>query len=176
MLYSQAMKCDEKALQCYKNAGEKIKEYEAKSNKCEDMINKCNMKLNQCNHKDKKCNDIMPKYVKMDKCKHSCNKNYQEYNFGCHCDNKKVNKPKSNMNDDIIYIDNEYLYMNDCPTYVSPMYDMYQMQCMGDFAHKYPSLDMPYMNGYMNQYQDLNDMWMNYYMMMQNMMDKRDFY
>ena len=70
--------------------------------------------------------------------------------------------------------------MNDCPTYVSPMYDMYQMQCMGDFAQQYPSLDTPYMNGYMDQYQDVNDMWMNYYMMMQNMMQSmmkpRDIY
>ena len=43
------------------------------------MINKCNMKLNQCNYKETKCNDTMPKYVKMDKCKPSCNKNYEEY-------------------------------------------------------------------------------------------------
>ena len=76
----------------------------------------------------------------------------------------------NNSDDDIIYITDEDLCMNNCTTYVSPMYDMYHMQCMGDFSQQYPSLDMPYMNCYMDQYQDVNDMWMNYYMMMQNMM------
>ena len=76
----------------------------------------------------------------------------------------------NNSYDDIIYVTDEDLCMNNCTTYVSPMYDMYHMQCMGDFSHHYPSLDMPYMNCYIDQYQDVNDMWMNYYMMMQNMM------
>ena len=51
------------------------------------MINKCNMKLNQCNNKEQKCQQVIPKYVKMDKCKSSCNTNYEEYNCGC---NNKV--------------------------------------------------------------------------------------
>ena len=99
----------------------------------------------------------------------------------CSSDNSyEIIKNYMKDDDEIIYINNEDLYMNYCPTYVSPMYDMYQMQCMGDFAQQYPSLDMPYMNGYMDQYQDVNDMWMNYYMMMQNMMQSmmkpRDIY
>ena len=40
----------------------------------------------------RKLNEIMPKYVKMDKCKPSCNKDYEEYNCGCNYTNKKANE------------------------------------------------------------------------------------
>ena len=126
----------------------------------------------------------MDKYEKMNKCKPSYDKKYDEYNCGCNNKNSKYTDYNMNNNcnmynqkdDEIIYITDKDLNINYCTTYVSPMYDMYHMQCMGDFSQQYPSLDMPYMNCYVDQYQDVNDMWMNYYMMMQNMMDKRDFY
>lgn len=158
-LYSQAMKCDEKALECFKDAGEKIKEYEMKSKKCEDMMEKCMNKLDGCNNKPK-CNNYIQMDCKYDKCK-----------------NESMNNNKwqtSKCDDDIIYIDmdnnDNYYTGSGCSTYVSPMYDMYNMQCVGNFSQKYPSLEMPYMNMYMEQCEDINDMWMNYYTMMQNMM------
>src|SRR5699024_970657 len=54
--------------------------------------------LFHCNYNETKCNNTMYKYVKMDKCKPSCNKDYKEYNYGCNYDNKKQNKTKYNMN------------------------------------------------------------------------------
>ena len=71
--------------------------------------------------------------------------------------------------DEIIYIDVEKnnCFQNPCSTYVSPMYNMAPMQCMGNFTNKYPSLDDNMMSPYSAQD---DDMWMSYYMYMQQMM------
>ena len=179
---NDTMKNHVKMDKCKPNCNKDYEEYNCGCNYSNKLkYNKCEEMTNECNYNETKCNNTMYKYVKMDKCKPSCNKDYKEYNYGCNYDNKKQNKTKYNMNnmcnmnnmeneDEIIYIDNEDLYMDNCTTYVSPMYDMYQMQYMGDFAQQYPTLDMPYMNCYIDQYPDVNDMWMNYCMMMQNMM------
>lgn len=188
-LYSQAMKCDEKALECYKNAGEKMKEYEIKSKKCEDMISKCGNALDKCSNKVNYKKETPCEYVKsVDICnttKPSSICKYEEYDYSCNppkkkscISNKAVTNNTCKMNtcntydesEDIIYVeDYDICKGNLCSTYVSPMYDMTPMQCVGGISSKYPSLDKPYMNVYIDQYQDMNDMWMNYYMYMQNM-------
>ena len=190
-LYSQAMKCDEKAMNCYKVAGEKIKEYEGKSKKCEDMMKKCQEKINGCydmeDCKPKKscyvdlgieepctCKEekpictCKPKYVTPTYCKpkkdikHSC---------GCECNyddkqNNKFNKDKYYDLDDITLIKEE-----ETGLYVNPIYNMEPMQYIGEFANKYPSMDEPYMYIENIGMEEMQDMWMNYYMYMQNMMD-----
>ena len=156
-LYNQALKCDEKALECYKTAGEKIKEYEAKSHKCEAMMEKCMNKIDECHNKPK-CGEVKHTHCEIEKPKTNC---------GC----KKEYVQPCKQKEEIIYIEDAKINVNQgCSTYVSPMYDMYHMQYMGEFAEQYPYLEAPYMNVHMGQCEDMNEMWMNYYMMMQNMM------
>ncbi|MCI6456222.1 MAG: hypothetical protein SPI06_04280 [Terrisporobacter sp.] len=164
-LYNQALKYDEKALECYKTAGDKIKEYEKKSKKCEEMIDKCGYKLQNC---ENNCAYNQPVQSKMDMempstpscgcakpCKNTCD---------------TVVEKTCNCNDEIIYVDMDNCSCNNqCSTYVSPMYNMAPMQCMGNFTNKYPSLDNSNMSCYDNQY---DEMWMNYYMYMQQMMQQ----
>ncbi len=164
-LYNQALKYDEKALECYKTAGDKIKEYENKSKKCEEMLNKCEYKLQNCEN-----NCVSNKYVDVHvspcACNTSCNSCETIVEKTCKCD------------DEIIYVDMDDCYSkNKCKTnkyssYVSPMYNMAPMQCMGNFTNKYPSLDNMNMYPCMNQY---DDMWMNYYMYMQQMMNQMSY-
>ncbi|WP_455538282.1 hypothetical protein [Terrisporobacter sp.] len=168
-LYNQALKYDEKALECYKTAGDKIKEYENKSKKCEDMIDKCGSKLKNCENncvsnkyeKDK----MMDMYIPIASNKHSsgCMSSYKN---PCESVVDKTYK----CDDEIIYIDMDNCTCNNqCSSYVSPMYNMAPMQCMGNFSNKYPSLDNCDMNNYDYEY---DDMWMNYYMYMQKMMQQ----
>lgn len=170
-LYNQALKYDEKALECYKTAGDKIKEYEGKSKKCEEMLDKCGNKLQSCEN-----NCISNQFTKPMMNEEMCMPTMMP---SCGC-----NKPSKNTcetivektckcDDEIIYIDtlndNNCSCTNSCSTYVSPMYNMAPMQCMGNFTDKYPSLDNFNMNPYPSQY---DEMWMNYYMYMQQMMQQ----
>lgn len=173
-LYNQALKYDEKALECYKTAGNKIKEYENKSKKCEEMINKCGSKLQNCEKNLMSKESIQPK-MHTEICNpitssYECNKPLKN-----NCEN--IVEKTLECNDEIIYVDmdHDYSCTNSCSTYVSPIYNMTPMQCMGDFTNKYPSLDnYPSLNNsnvspYTNQY---DEMWMNYYMYMQQMMQQ----
>ena len=159
------LKYDEKALECYKTAGDKIKEYEKKSKKCEEMIDKCGYKLQNC---ENNCAYNQPVQSKMDM------KMPSTPSCGCAkpCKNtcETVVEKTCNCNDEIIYVDMDNCSCNNqCSTYVSPMYNMAPMQCMGNFTNKYPSLDNSNMSCYDNQY---DEMWMNYYMYMQQMMQQ----
>lgn len=164
-LYNQALKYDEKALECYKTAGDKIKEYESKSKKCEEMLDKCGNKLQNCQNN---CvsNQILQPEMNMMPSKPSC---------GCikPCKNncETIIEKTCNCDEEIIYVnmDDNCYCNNSCSTYVSPMYNMAPMQCMGNFTNKYPSLDNTNMYPYTNQY---DEMWMNYYMYMQQMMQQ----
>ena len=168
-LYNQALKYDEKALECYKTAGDKIKEYESKSKKCEEMINKCNSKLQNC---ENNCvsNQLMQPQMHTEMCAPTMP---SVSSCGCKKTHKNtcetIVEKTCNCDDEIIYIDmsDDYSCANSCSTYVSPMYNMAPMQCMGNFTNKYPSLDNLNMYPYASQY---DDMWMNYYMYMQQMM------
>lgn len=167
-LYNQALKYDEKALECYKTAGDKIKEYEGKSKKCEEMLDKCGNKLKNCEnncvsnpsvqHKMDMGTNMpsMPSCGCKKPCKNTCETIVEKT---CKC------------YDEIIYVDmdNDCSFENSCSTYVSPMYNMAPMQCMGNFTNKYPSLDNSNMSPYTNEY---DEMWMNYYMYMQQMMQQ----
>ena len=127
------------------------------------MINKCGSKLKTCesnciledttmndcgcHQKTMKntcgCNDSM-----MSPCNkpmmNNCNKPIMNA-----CNNVSINTCDSivektcSCEDEIIYIDVEKnnCFQNPCSTYVSPMYNMAPMQCMGNFTNKYPSLD-----------------------------------
>lgn len=178
-LYNQALKYDEKALECYKTAGEKIKQYENKSKKCQDMINKCNNKLEVCenncvqgdydyqNMNMKPCMEMKPcmkpsmKPMDMPSCGCKKNKCQQVSNYDY------IVEKSCNCDDEVIYIDMD----NNCSTYVSPIYDMAPMQCMGNFMDKYPMLDNSNMYTCANDYES-DDTWMNYYMYMQQMMNQ----
>lgn len=167
-LYNQALKYDEKALECYKTAGDKIKEYESKSKKCEEMLDKCGTKLQNCGKNCVSVESVQPKIdVEM----------FAPIKQSCGC-NKHLKNTCETMveqtyqcDDEIIYIDMEYdcPTANSCSTYVSPIYNMAPMQCMGNFTNKYPTLDNFNMSPYVNQY---DEMWMNYYMYMQQMMQQ----
>ena len=67
-------------------------------------------------------------------------------------------------------MDNSCSFGDSCSTYVSPMYNMSPMQCMGNFTNKYPSLDNSNISPYTTTQYD--EMWMNYYMYMQQMMQQ----
>ena len=158
-LYNQALKFDEKALECYKTAGDKIKEYEKNSKKCEEMINKCDNKLKKCESNCVSKETVMPD-MGMTGC--GCNKESAMNT----CD--KIVQKSFSCDDEIIYIDATDVCSlgNECSSYVTPMYNMAPMQCMGNFTNKYPSLDQT-----MTPYETENDdMWTNYYMYMQQMM------
>ena len=165
-LYNQALKYDEKALECYKTAGDKIKEYEGKSKKCEEMLDKCGNKLQNC---ENNCVSKPSIQSKMDTTpsKPSC---------GCNkpCKNtcETIVEKTCKCDDEIIYVDmdNSCSFGDSCSTYVSPMYNMAPMQCMGNFTNKYPSLDNSNMSPYTTTQYD--EMWMNYYMYMQQMMQQ----
>lgn len=165
-LYNQALKYDEKALECYKTAGDKIKEYESKSKKCEEMLNKCGSKLQGCEKNCVSNQATQAQHTKVDNEMYmqscGCNKNLKNT-----CEN--IVQQTCNGDDEIIYVnmDNDVNYQNSCATYVSPMYNMSPMQCMGNFHNKYPSLDNMNMYTCGNEY---DEMWMNYYMYMQHMM------
>lgn len=171
-LYSQALKYDEKALECYKTAGDKIKEYEGKSKKCEEMIDKCSNKLQGCENNCVSNKSMEPKM--------GIEKNIKSTpSYGCKTwknNNETVVGKKCEYDDEIIYVEmddncscnNLGSHNNLCSTYVSPMYNMSPMQCMGNFANKYPTLDNN-MSPYTNQY---DEMWMNYHMYMQQMMQQ----
>lgn len=163
-LYNQALKYDEKALECYKIAGDKIKEYENKSKKCEEMVNKCESKLQSCENNCVSNKDVDTKM------------NMQANLSSCGCNNTCKNSCETivekscKCDDEIIYVNmDNCTSKKQCSTYVSPMYNMSPMQCMGNFTNKYPSLDDTNMSPYMGQY---DDMWMNYYMYMQQIMNQ----
>lgn len=171
-LYNQALKYDEKALECYKTAGDKIKEYESKSKKCEDMLYKCGSKLENC---EKNCVSVEPVQPKVEKM------TLAPTASSCGCNKPLKNTCESvvekayKYNDEIIYIDmedNDYPCANSCSTYVSPMYNMTPMQCMGNLTNKYPLLDNCNMSPYTSQN---NEMWMNYYMYMNQMMQNMNY-
>lgn len=194
-LYNQALKYDEKALECYKTAGDKIKEYESKSKKCQEMLDKCGNKLQNCNNNcistdgmktkmdmggqmmmtsipscmtpsTSECTTIQISPCECNKSSKKTCKNVMNQNT---CDS--ILEKTYNCDDEIIYVnmDDACSCANSCSTYVSPMYNMSPMQCMGNFSNKYPSLDD------MNMYQcnsQYDEMWMNYYMYMQQMMQQ----
>ena len=172
-LYNQALKYDEKALECYKTAGDKIKEYESKSKKCEEMLDKCGNKLQNCENNCVSTQGVqskmgMGKEMESMPSMPSC---------GCNKPSKKscetIVEKTCKCDEEIIYVDmDDCNSTNQCSTYVSPMYNMGPMQCMGNFTNKYPSLDNLNMSPYTSQY---DDMWMNYYMYMQQMMQQMPF-
>ena len=149
-------------------------------------MEKCSNKIDACQNKPK-CNENKYIYCDLEKHNDKCGYKMQNIKQNCGCkpvEAKKTCKTQCKQQyvnpcyekDEIIYVEDTKININKgCSTYVTPMYDMYQMQCMGEFSQQYPSLEMPYMNPYMNSYDDMSDMWMNYYMMMQNMtMQPRD--
>ncbi|WP_373598126.1 hypothetical protein [Paraclostridium bifermentans] len=135
-LYSQAMKCDEKAMNCYKVAGEKIKEYEEKSKKCENMMKKCQDKINDCYDMDD-CKKMKKScYVDLgldEPCKSKpskCSNKHDKMN--CYDNYESCNKKmKPSCECEVKYV---------CPTYNKPKKEM-KKKCSCDYDYSYCDMD-----------------------------------
>mgnify|MGYP003372999681 CR=1 FL=1 len=166
-LFLKAKEYNEKALKCYNN--EECK-YEQKVKKCEDFIDECNENMEKCMCKNYIDNG---EYIEISKYPFATNKKEDKcsdeyYYVEEYVENDNYNtKEFMYDNDDIIYI------KSDCKTYVTPIYDMYYMQNMGNFTEKYPSIKEPYMNKNNNYFENgFEEMWKEYCEMMNKMFNK----